>query len=102
MDKIIYSVTVKIDQSVEEDWLNWMCTTHIPDVMATGYFLENRMCRVIGENDDGTSYNIQYVCASMKDLHEYQVKHAPALQKDHTDRYEGKFVAFRTLLDLIE
>ena len=102
MSKIIYSVTVKIDNEVQDDWLEWMKTVHIPDVMNTGYFLENRICRVIGETDDGTSYNIQYVCNSMKDLHEYQVKHAPALQKDHTERYEGRFVAFRTLLDMID
>jgi len=102
MSKIIYSVTVKIDQEVEEDWFQWMREVHIPDVMATGYFLENRWSRIIGEEDTGTSYNIQYLCASMKDLHKYQVNSAPELQKEHTERYKGNFVAFRTLLETID
>jgi hypothetical protein len=34
----------------------------------------------------------------MSDYLTYQEKHAPALQKDHYDRYKDKFVAFRTLL----
>lgn len=102
MSKIIYSVTVKINNEVETEWLQWMKSVHIPEVMATGYFLENRICRVIGESDDGTSYNIQYLCSNMKDLHEYQVKHAQRLQADHTERYKDKFVAFRTLLEMME
>jgi len=39
---IIYSVTVNIDDSVHDEWVTWMKEVHIPDVMATGYFLENR------------------------------------------------------------
>ena len=35
----------------------------------------------------------------MKDLHIYQVHDAVKLQKEHTDKFDGKFVAFRTLLE---
>ncbi|MBT4775287.1 MAG: DUF4286 family protein [Crocinitomicaceae bacterium] len=99
---IVYSVTVKVNQEIEENWLRWMKEVHIPDVMATGFFLEKRWSKVIGETDGGTSYNVQYLCASMKDLHDYQVHHAPALQKEHSDRYKDNFVAFRTLLETID
>ncbi|MBL4704270.1 MAG: DUF4286 family protein [Flavobacteriales bacterium] len=102
MSKIIYSVTVKVDSEVEADWLQWMQNVHIPDVMNTGFFLENKMSRVIGETEEGTSFNIQYICESMKSLHQYQVKDAQRLQVEHTQRYEGKFVAFRTLLEVLE
>jgi hypothetical protein len=101
MSKIIYSVTVKVNPEIEADWVKWMQDVHIPEVMDTKAFEEYRMSRVIGEKDEGTSYNIQYLCPSMKDLHQYQIHRAPALQKEHTERYEGKFVAFRTLLETI-
>ena len=98
---IVYSVTVNIEDEVHDDWINWMKESHIPDVMETGYFSENRFLKVITSNTDetGQTYNIQYTCASMKDLHQYQVQQAPRLQKEHNDKYEGKFVAFRTLLE---
>jgi hypothetical protein len=32
----------------------------------------------------------------------YQEKHAPILQKDHSERYAGRFAAFRTFLTVIE
>jgi hypothetical protein len=101
MPKIIYNVTVNIDDSVHDEWLQWMKEKHIPDVMATGYFLENKICRILVNEESGTSYSIQYTCASMDDLKEYQQKHAPALQKEHSEKYKDKFVAFRTLLEIL-
>ncbi|MGD1847170.1 MAG: DUF4286 family protein [Salibacteraceae bacterium] len=98
---IIYNVTVKIDNAVHDDWVRWMKEVHIPDVMKTGYFLENRMMRVLIEDPEGVNYAIQYTCANMEDLDEYQQKEAARLQKDHTERYKDKFVAFRTLLEIV-
>jgi len=36
---IMYNVTVMVEESLSNDWLDWMNQTHIPDVMATGFFL---------------------------------------------------------------
>jgi hypothetical protein len=98
---IIYNVTVNIENDVREEWLNWMKNVHIPDVMATGYFLENKICRVMVDEEQGTTYSIQYTAAGMKDLEEYQRLHSPRLQKEHSERYANKFVAFRTLLEIV-
>jgi hypothetical protein len=40
---ILYNVTVKIEADAQEDWLQWMKSTHIPDVMDTGLFLGYRI-----------------------------------------------------------
>lgn len=95
---IIYNVTVNIDEDVHDDWFQWMSDVHIKDVMNTGLFLEARFSKILAEEEGGKSYSIQYLCKSMEALEEYQNEHAPRLQQDHTSRYEGKFVAFRTLL----
>lgn len=100
---IVYSVTVAIDPIIEKDWVNWMKTIHIPDVMNTNYFIDYRFCKVQPiEGIEQISYNISYRCESNAKLQEYQAKHAPQLQKEHADRYDGKFAAFRTLLDQID
>ena len=100
---IIYNVTVNIEDDIHTDWLTWMKTSHIPDVMNTGYFLEHKICKVISTQEDetGHTYAIQYTCNAMKDLDEYQEKHAARLQEEHVNRYQGKFVAFRTLLEVV-
>ena len=98
---IIYNVTVNIENDVREEWLKWMKEKHIPDVMKTGYFLENKICKVLVDEQQGTTYSIQYTCESMKKLEEYQLDHSPRLQKEHADKYSNKFVAFRTLLEVV-
>ena len=50
---IIYNVTVNVDLDVHDQWLQWMKATHLPDVMATGLFLDQRMCRVLAEDEGG-------------------------------------------------
>lgn len=100
---IIYNVTINIDASVHEDWLEWMKKEHIPDVMATGFFIENRFARVISdEPSEGFTYAIQYLLKNIGDYELYRTQHAPALQAETNKRYKDKFVAFRTILKLVD
>ena len=96
---IVYNVTVKIEHSIHDDWMQWMKTIHIPAVMATGLFADNKMMKVLVDEEDGLTYSIQYRVSDWEKLDEYQKNHATQLQKEHTDRYKDKFVAFRTLLE---
>ena len=98
---ILYNVTVKVDHDVHDDWLEWMKTVHIPDVMNTGLFVEYKLCRILHEEPDGVSYAIQYFCQDMKTLHRYQVEFATQLQAEHTERYKDKYVAIRTLMEVM-
>ena len=96
---IVYNVTVKIDLEVHEDWLHWMQSKHIPDVMNTKKFSDHRMYRIMEEDQrDGITYAIQYFAESFSDIQDYQQEFAKDLQKEHTDRYKDKYVAFRTLM----
>jgi hypothetical protein len=99
---ILYNVTVSIDTSVHEDWLQWMRSTHIPEVMETGCFIESRISRVNGEEEGGKTFAITYLSPSEEHLEKYEKEHAPALQKEHTSKFQGKFAAFRTTLSVIE
>ena len=98
---IIYNVTIVIDDDISEEWLKWMLEIHIPDVMATGKFIDGKLSRILAEEEGGKSYSVQYLCPDMKTYQAYQKENAPALQQEHTQRYAGKFVAFRTLLNVL-
>lgn len=101
--KIVYNVTVIIDHSVHEEWLGWMKSTHIPNVMATGFFESYQMQKIMeSTNPDGVTYAIQYLLPNKEALDRYQKEEAPKLQEEHTSKYQGKFGAFRTIMELIE
>ena len=80
-----------------------MREVHVPEVIATGCFTENKMMRLLDPpaDEEGVTYAIQYFCKNMETLRHYWKNFAPALQADHTQRYEGKFVAFRTVMELV-
>ena len=99
---LLYNVTVSIDPQIEQEWLQWMRSQHIPDVMQTGCFLESRISRVHGEEQGGLTYAITYLAPDEATFKVYEKNHAPALQADHTKKYEGRFAAFRTTLSVIE
>ena len=99
---IIYNVTVSVEESVQSEWLNWMKTEHIPEVMACGIFTKAQLNRVIVQADSDNTFAIAYTCSTMKQLHQYQIKFAPELQKKHNNKFGKKTVAFRTLMEVIE
>ena len=98
---IIYNVTVNIENDVHDEWLKWMKNEHIPDVMKTNCFIENKICKVLVTEEQGTTYSIQYTAPDMQTLERYQREYAPQLQKEHSERFANKFVAFRTLLEVV-
>lgn len=96
----LYNVTVGIDRSVEKEWLQWMKTEHILDVLNTGMFLTARIYKVLHETEDGTvSYSTQYFAESLDHVEKYLEQFAPALREEANKRFAGKHVAFRTLLE---
>lgn len=97
---IIYNVTLNIDAEVHDEWLHWMKEEHIPEVMATGLFLDHRMARVLSD-DQGFTYAIQYTCADMGTYERYRDQHAQRLQAKTRERYGDRFAAFRTLLEVV-
>ena len=99
---IIYNVTVNVDDSIHEEWLVWMKAVHIPDVLRTGMFRECRLCKILSEDDSGTTYSFQYACDNMKMYEKYRDEFAPALRNHVTEKFGDKFVSFRTLLEVIE
>lgn len=100
---LLYNVTITIDEPVHREWLQWMRETHIPDVMATGLFESYRMSRLIGHEHEGSEiFTVQYLVRDMAHLRRYMDEFAPELQRQHAARYEGKYAAFRTVMEVLD
>ena len=66
---LIYNVTINIDESVHDQWLDWMKDKHMPDMLATGKFSHAKMVKVLVEEDmGGITYSIQYTTQSRDTL----------------------------------
>jgi hypothetical protein len=99
---IIYNVTVNVDHSIEQQWLDWI-KIHIPKVLATGKFKEAKLTKVLVEEElGGTTYSIQYRAISRDSLQEYYLNYANNLRKEGLKLFGDKTVAFRTELEVID
>lgn len=99
----LYNITVNIDRDVEKEWLLWMQEVHIPEILNTGLFKENKIFRLLHEpHNDGSTYSLQFFTTSLKNLDKYLNEHAPSLAEKLNDRYKNKHVAFQTVMEFIE
>ncbi|MFN3917355.1 MAG: DUF4286 family protein [Flavobacteriales bacterium] len=97
---ILYNVTINLDENIHQEWLEWMKTKHIPDVMNTGCFIESKIYR-IHSDDEGVTFAVQYLCEDMNRYEKYRDYFAQPLQQEHIDKFQGKFAAFRTILEIV-
>ncbi|MCZ2443816.1 MAG: DUF4286 family protein [Flavobacteriales bacterium] len=98
---IIYNVTIQVDPDIHQEWLSWMQEKHIPDVLVTGCFMESRISRMLAEEDTGITYSIQYTAENQEAITQYLNLYAEALQKDHHLRYQDRYVAFRSMMEVV-
>jgi hypothetical protein len=100
---LIYNVTVKVDQSIANDWLEWLTNEHIPEIMATNCFTDYKLVRLLETDDsEGPTYAIQYFADSRTDYDRYIGSYAPALRKKTTEKWGERFYAFRSLLEVVK
>lgn len=98
----IYNVTTNIDETVHKQWLQWMNETHIPEVLATGKFKSAKMCKVLIEEEmGGHTYSVQYMAENKETLQKYYTEDAAKLQAKVAKLFSGKFVSFRTELEVV-
>lgn len=99
---IIYNVTINIEESAHEEWLQWMKQKHIPDMLATKKFSEAKMCKVLVEEDmGGITYSVQYRTKDRSTLAAYYRDDAPKMRSEGMTKFANKFVAFRTELEIV-
>ncbi|KJD36415.1 hypothetical protein PW52_04415 [Tamlana sedimentorum] len=99
----IYNVTSNIDESIHEEWLNWMKQEHIPQVLATGKFTNATLTKVLVTEDmGGVTYSVQYRTNSREDLEDYYNSHADTLRSEGLRKFADKMLAFRTELEIID
>lgn len=98
----IYNVTTNIQEDIHEQWLDWMRNVHIPEMLKTGKFSKALMSRVmVKEEMGGITYSVQYTTENEEMLQRYYNENAAEL-RSKSKSFEGKLVAFRTEMKVVE
>ncbi|HSI68886.1 MAG TPA: DUF4286 family protein [Gillisia sp.] len=97
----IYNVTTNIQEDIHDEWVEWMKSEHIPEMLQTKKFTKALMSRVMVEEPmGGITYSVQYTCINKDILQKYYEEDAQDL-RSRSKAFEGKFVVFRTELEVV-
>ena len=92
---ITYQVEVTVPNALVDQWVDYMTSQHIADVVNTGLFLTAHLIKVV----DPTVFRVRYACRSIDDLETYRSEYAPALQAHHTEKFGTAVTAVRSVTE---
>ncbi len=99
---IIYNVTIKITNAIHADWLHWLKQEHVPEVIQTGCFTHATILRLLEiDESEGPTYAIQYFAESKGLYNNYIENHAAAMRQKSFDKWGNKFIAFRSVMQVV-
>jgi hypothetical protein len=99
---IIYNVTIRVAAAIHTDWLHWLKNEHIPEVIQTGCFTHATILRLMEVDDtEGPTYAIQYFAESKGLYNNYIENHAALLREKSFKKWGNQFIAFRSVLQVV-
>lgn len=99
---IIYNVTIKVDKPIAENWLSWLREIHIPEMIDTGCFTQATILQLLDHDDEeGITFAIQYHAISKSLYNRYIEKYADTMRKKSIDKWGERFIAFRTVMQVV-
>lgn len=99
---IIYNVTIKVHESIKQDWLQWLKEEHIPDIINSGCFTHAVILRLIEVDDsEGPTYAVQYYAESKGLYNNYIENHSAQMRQKGFDKWGDKFIAFRSVMQVV-
>jgi hypothetical protein len=100
---IIYNVTIKVEQTIADAWLNWLLNEHIPEVLKTNCFTDYKVVRLLEVDDsEGPTYAIQYHAASKADYNRYIEQYADQMRRKSFGKWGDRFIAFRSVMQVVK
>jgi hypothetical protein len=99
---IVYNVTVKIAAEISSAWLQWLKEEHINDILKTNCFTKATILQLLEvDNEEGPTYAIQYFAESKSLYNLYIEKFATEIRQKGFDKWGDKFIAFRSVMQVI-
>jgi len=94
---------MNIEKQIHEEWIAWMKLNYVDVLMDTGLLLDQKVLRLLNEEAEnpGVTYSFQFTLKSMENLSTFLDKHEQDLIRQVYKKYQGKFVEFRTILEVV-
>ena len=99
----IYNLTLKINWSIHDSWMEWMINEHVPAIMETKCFTHFQLLKLHEQDEsEGPTYVAQYFAESKAQYNRHIELFAPKFRQEGVEKWGNNFMAFRTLLEVVK
>ena len=100
---LIYNITLKVEWTIQPEWLVWMKEVYIKQVMDTGCFTKHQLVRLLDiEEDEGPTYALQLYVESREKYIEYLEQYLPEQETAALQKWSGSALSFSTLMEIVD
>jgi hypothetical protein len=100
---ILYNITYMVAHDIHDEWISWMKSEHIPEMMSTGLFERNQVLKLLEvDEQEGITYAAQFYAASAENYNTYITNNAPALRLKANQKWGDKVLGYRTLMEIVQ
>jgi hypothetical protein len=100
---ILYNVTIKVHNSIHNQWLQWLKEEHVKEVMETNCFASYKILRLLEVDEaEGPTYAIQYFAESKSLYNLYIDKFSKKMRDNSFAKWGDKFIAFRSVMQIVD
>jgi len=97
----IYNITILIDESIEQEWLNYVQAQLMQAVMETGFFQSCQLLQVTDSPNEGLTYCLQFRTNEISSLQSYQNLYGPQIEGEHQSAFPNQLVTFSSTMKII-
>ncbi len=100
---LIFNTTYKVPSVINELWLDWISEQHIPFMLQSGSFSKTQVAKIVGsEDEEGTSYAVQFHIVDMDSLMNWHKENAVKFQNNCASKFGNQVSFFSTVLEIID
>ncbi len=99
----IYNITLKVDNHIVNEWLQWQQEILIPEILGTGFFYDCRFYELLEQDDiEARTFVVQYLANEWEDYYKYIHEKALFFREKVSKKWGHQITSFRTLLKSVD
>ncbi|MEO6330814.1 MAG: DUF4286 family protein [Ginsengibacter sp.] len=98
----VYNLTVKVNNTILHNWIQWLKGEHIPEVMATNLFVETKFLKLLEPDDsEAATFTLQCFTDSREKYNKYIAIYSNILTEKALQKWGDNFISFGTFMQTV-
>jgi hypothetical protein len=98
----VYNISIKVEKEILSQWIKWQKEEHIPAIMATNLFTENKFFELMESDPDSSTFVLQYFSESQENIDKYFSEYSEQLREETFKKWGNKIISFTTFMQTVQ